>query len=77
MKESYQMAARTGDVVRMPNGTIGIINHEDIIACGNCKEVRVYPFTNWLYRLFLTLTNKIWFYDREINTLTPIHLAPR
>lgn len=77
MQESYQMAARTGDIVQMPNGTVGIINHWGIVAAGHCKEVRVYPFTNWLHRLYLTLTTKIWFYDQQINNLKPLFLAPR
>lgn len=76
MQESYQMIARTGDIVLMPNGTVGIVNHWDIVAGGHCKEVRVYPFTNWLHRLYLTLTTKIWFYDEQINSLKPLFLAP-
>ena len=75
MKESYQMTVRAGDIVLMPNGTIGIVNHWDITNGGNTKEVRVYPFTNLFHKLVLTLTGKIWFYDQQINNLQPVHLA--
>jgi len=68
-KESYQATAREGDIVKMPNGIIGIVTFWDITCGGNCKQVKVYPLTNWLYRLFLTFTNKIWFYDSNINSL--------
>lgn len=77
MKENYRMIARTGDIVLMPNGSLGIINHWGIVEFGHVKEVRVYPFTNWIHRIFLTLTGKIWFYNEQIDKLKPIHLAPR
>lgn len=73
MQESYQMTADVGDIVLMPNDTVGVVTHRDIIMGGNCKEVQVYPFTNWLHRLFLTLTTRTWFYDHDINKLKPIH----
>ena len=75
MREGYQMNVSTGDIVLLPCGTLGIVNHWDIVEAGHCKEVRVYPLTNWLHRLFLTLTKKIWFYDEQINNLTPVILA--
>ncbi len=68
-KESYQMTAREGDIVKMPNGIIGIVTFWDIICGGNCKEVKVYPLTNWLHRLILVLHCKNWFYDSDINKL--------
>ena len=70
------MTTSIGDIVLMPNSTIGIVNHWDIVCGGNVKEVRIYPFTHWLHRLFLTLTGKIWFYDKQINNLRVIHKAP-
>jgi hypothetical protein len=75
MKEKYQMTAKNGDIVLMPSGVVGVINHWDIVMGGNCKEVRVYPLTNWLHRLILTLTSRTWFYDDEINHLKPLILA--
>lgn len=68
-KKSYQMTAREGDIVKMPNGIIGIVTFWDIIYGGNCKEVKVYLLTNWLHRLILILRCKNWFYDSNINKL--------
>lgn len=76
-KKSYQFTVDEGDVVRMPNGTIGVVNHWDITCGGNVKEVRVFPLTNWLHRFMLVLSNKTWFYDREINSLTPLVKSAR
>jgi hypothetical protein len=68
-KESYQMTIHEGDIVKMPNGIVGIVSFWDITGGGHCKEVRVYPLTNWLNRLFLILLCKDWFYDSGINKL--------
>lgn len=73
MQESYHITVDTGDIVLMPNGTVGVVTYWDITMGEICKEVRVYPFTNCLHRLFLTLTHRTWFYDRDINKLKPIH----
>jgi hypothetical protein len=68
-EREYRMAVQTGDIVKMPNGTVGVVNFWDITGGGHCKEVRVYPFTNWFHRLFLVLFCKDWFYDSDINKL--------
>lgn len=70
--ESYQFSAKAGDIVRMPCGTVGIVNYWDIVCGGNVKRVRVYPLTNFLHRLFLNLFMRTWFYDQGINNLTPL-----
>lgn len=75
MEEKYQMTVRVGDIVRMPNNVVGIVHYDEIVDGGNCRIVRVYPFTNWLHRLLLTLSEKTSFYDRKINDLRPLHLA--
>ena len=67
---SFQMKSKEGDIVRMPNGTVGIISQWGIVCGGNVKEVQVYPLTNWLHRLWLTLTLQTWYYDDDINKLT-------
>lgn len=77
MTEEYRLVAHTGDVVQMLNGVIGIINDWGIFHGGHIKLVHVHPFTNWLHRLFLVLTGKLWFGEEQINKLKPLCLAPR
>ena len=72
-QETYQMDARKGDIVAMPNNVMGIVSLSQIIAGGNCKMVKVHPFTNWSRRFLLYITGKTWFYDQEINKLQLIY----
>lgn len=75
MEENYQMNANVGDIVLMPNGTVGIVTSWDILCGGICKEVKVHPFTNWLYRFYLSFLGKNCFYDKDINRLKLLHKA--
>ena len=68
-EEEYRMASREGDIVMLSSGVVGIVTHRDIICGGNVKEVRVYPFTNMLYWLWLAITFQLEFYDGDINKL--------
>jgi hypothetical protein len=73
MNGSYQMNVKVGDIVLLPNGIVGIVTFWDITMGGNCKEVFVHPFTNWIYYSLLFIFGRLWFCDREINKLKPIH----
>jgi len=75
LQEFYQMTISKGDIVLLPNETVGIVNCCEIICGGNCKRVKVYPFTNLLHKLFLFSTNKTEFYDKNINKLKLLHRA--
>lgn len=74
MDRSYQFTAKKGDIVQMPNGTVGIISGIDL-SFGHSKEVFVFPFTNWLHRMLLVFRNKTHFSDRAISNLKIIHAA--
>ncbi|MFC1678303.1 hypothetical protein ACFLZ9_01035 [Patescibacteria group bacterium] len=67
--EDYRLRSKQGDIVRLPNGVIGIINDWDIVMGGHVKTVSVFPFTGWLHRLWLMFRNKLNYYDYEINDL--------
>ena len=71
-EDSYQFQAKEGDIVKLPNGVVGIISSWDIICAGHVKEVNIYPFTNWLYRIILFFAGKLTYYDRDINKLQKI-----
>lgn len=77
--ESYRTDLRIGDTVLMPCDTVGIINCQTIEIVSRTEGVyhymRVYPLTNLLHRLFLSVTGKTWFRDCEIDNLKLI-LAP-
>jgi hypothetical protein len=68
----YRMEVRQGDIVLMPNGTVGIVTGWHIIEAGHVKEVTIHPFTGWLHRFFLFLTMKTRIHDEQINLLTPL-----
>jgi len=71
----YQYSCSTGDIVQMPNGVVGIVSGVDF-HCGGCvKEVSIFPFTNWLHRLVLVLSDRTKFHDETINKLRLLHPA--
>lgn len=74
--ESCSTSLDVGDIVRMPCGTVGIINLKTIAivseSCSVYHYVRVYPLTNLFRRLFLDITGKTWFCDLEIDKLKPL-----
>ncbi|MFC1678305.1 hypothetical protein ACFLZ9_01045, partial [Patescibacteria group bacterium] len=67
--EDYRLASKRGDIVRLPNGVLGIISDCDIVMGGQVKMVSVFPFAGWLYRLWLMFRNKLNYYDYQINDL--------
>lgn len=71
----YMFKVEKGDIVLMPNGLVGIVSYKEFMVGGCSLEIRVYPFTNWLYRFFLFLTLRLQFTDEEINYLQLIHPA--
>lgn len=73
-EREYVFEAKEGDIVRMPNGTLGVVTRIEIHPAP-AKEVRVYPFTNWAHRLWLTMSCALVFYDRDINLLELAHAS--
>ncbi len=71
----YRLESKEGDIVRMPGGTLAIVKGWDIIEGGNVKRVDLFPFTNWLHRLWLLATDKLTVYDGDINKLTLVHAS--
>ena len=73
--EEYRLAAKTGDLVTMPKGTLAIVTDWDIICAGHVKEVTLFPFTNWLHRFWLSLTCRLRVCDDDINKLTLVRAS--
>ena len=73
--EEYRLAAKTGDLVTMPNGTLAIVADWDIVCAGHAKEVRLFPFTNWLHRFWLVLTCQLTIHDGDINELSLVRAS--
>ncbi|MDX1608102.1 MAG: hypothetical protein R3251_02750 [Candidatus Spechtbacterales bacterium] len=69
MEDKYQYTVREGDVVQMPGGTVGIVTKVEFDLGCVSKEVQIFPFTNWLHRVILSLFKKAIFFDNEINKL--------
>lgn len=69
MDKSYRYTAKTGDLVRMQNGTLAIISDWDIICGGNVKEVKLFPFTSWVHRIWLFWTDKLTVCEEDIDKL--------
>ncbi len=71
--EDYCMEAETGDIVKFPNGDLGIITGWDIICGGHVREIRIYPFVGFCKRLIGIFRYSCWsFCEEEINKLTKV-----
>ena len=73
MEETYQYKSKEGDVVRLPNGRLGVIAAVDIICGGHVKKVEVVPEdAGQLKRFFCRMFNVYSFYDVQINDLEKV-----
>jgi hypothetical protein len=67
------MESKTGDVVKFPNGDLGIITSWDIICGGNVKEIKIYSFVGFCKYFIGIFRYSCWrFCEDEINQFTKV-----
>ena len=63
----YRYCSSVGDIVKIHGSVLGIITEKEIIECGHVMHIKVYPFTNFIYRWYLLFDNKLDFYEGQID----------
>ncbi len=70
--EAYQFTVVKGDVVRLPNGDLGVISRQEILCAGHVNEVMVHPFVGLVKLFFGSLSCRYRFYDAQFNRLQKV-----
>lgn len=80
MSKDYYLESKVGDVVKFPNGDLGIVVSCkivpvdcDIVCTDNVKEIKIYPFVGFWKRLIGNVKYNCWrFTEDDINKLENI-----
>lgn len=70
--ESYQFTVSRGDIVRLPNGDLGVVARQEIICAGHCNQITIYPFVSLIKRIFGSFLLWYRFEDQAINRLQKV-----
>ena len=71
--ERYQFTSEENDIVRLPDGRLGVITDWDILCAGHVKEVIVQLlYAGFWEKLFWFFLCRHRFYDDQINQLVKI-----
>ena len=73
----YRYCSSVGDIVMIHGSVLGIVTEKEIIESGHVMHIKVFPFTNFPYRLYLLVTGRLDFYEGQIDNssvINPVHM---